>query len=166
MQFVQMILDKLALSRGRMRLRHNVEYVVRDRDGNVRERRRVSNLVVNTGKAAVAGLINGVVTNFFEHIAIGTGTTAPAAGNTALETEISTNGGQRASGTTSRVTTDTTDDTAQVVVTYNFTGSFAVTESGLFDAISSGTMLARQTFAAINVANGDSLQVTWRVDVD
>lgn len=125
-----------------------------------------ANLVTDAGKAAVAGLINGVVTDFFDFIAIGTGTTAPAAGNTTLEAEITTNGGQRASSTNTRVTTDVTNDTAQGVTTFAFTGSFAVTESGWLSASSGGTLLCRQTFSAINVVNGDSLQVTWKVDVD
>jgi hypothetical protein len=136
------------------------------REGVLLARHETPNLVVDAGKAATAGLINGVVTNFFEHIAIGTGATAAAAGDTACQTEITTNGGQRAAGTTSRVTTDVTNDTAQVVLTYNFTGSFAITESCLLDSITTGTLLARQVFSAINVVNGDSLQVTWKIDVD
>jgi hypothetical protein len=143
-----------------------IEMVVRDNAGLLKERREIHNLVVDAGKAGVAGLINGVVTNFFEHIAIGTGVTAAAAGDTTCQTEITTNGGQRAAGTTSRVTTDTTNDTAQVVVTYNFTGSFAVTESCLLDSITTGTLLSRQVFSAVNVASGDSLQITWKLDVD
>jgi len=135
------------------------------RDGQVIDRRIIKNLVVNAGKAAAAGLLNGVIANFFEHIAIGTGTVAPAAGDTALGAEITTGGGARAPGTTSRVTTTVTNDTAQIVLTFNFTASFAVTESGVFDSISAGTMLCRQTFAAVNVVNGDSLQVTWKIQV-
>ena len=139
---------------------------VHSRGGQVLAAYQGPNLVVDAGKAATAGLLNGVVTNFFEHIAIGTGATAAAAGDTTCQTEITTNGGQRAAGTTSRVTTDVTNDTAQVALTYNFTGSFAVTESCLLDSISAGTLLARQVFSAINVISGDSLLVTWKIDVD
>ena len=42
----------------------------------------------------------------------------------------------------------------------------AKTESGVFNAASNGTLAARQVFAAINVASGDSLQITWKFDVD
>jgi len=126
----------------------------------------LKNLVVNAGKAGVASRINGAGGEAaFTYIAIGTGTTAPAAGDTALQTEISTGGGARAAATATRVTTSVTNDTAQLQVTFNFTASFAVTESGVFNAASAGTMLARQTFTAINVANGDSLQVTWKFQV-
>ena len=185
-------------TQGRFSLKQNVNYALRDKDGNLKKlfqpnalglwllkagllsprvkvpfifgnyaaSMTISNLVVDAGKAGVAGLINGVVTNFFEYIAIGTGAVAPAAGDTALGAEISTGGGARAAGTTSRVTTDVTNDTAQIVVTFAFTSSFAVTESGVLDSAAAGTLLARQTFSAINVVNGDSLQVTWKFDVD
>lgn len=123
----------------------------------------INNLVVSAGKAGVASRINGAGSEAaFTYIAIGTGTTAAAAGDTALQTEISTNGGQRAAATCTRVTTSVTNDTAQLVVTFSFTGSFAVTESGVLNAASVGTLLARQVFSAINVANGDSLQITWK----
>lgn len=127
----------------------------------------IANLVTNAGKAGVAGRINGVGSvNAFDYIALGTGTTAAALGDTTLETEITTGGGARAQGTASRTTTDVTNDTARVVNTFSFTASFAVTESGVLNAASSGDLLCRQVFSAINVANGDSLQVTWDVDVD
>ena len=128
---------------------------------------QLSNLITNAGMAAVASRINGSGGEAaFTYIAIGTGTTAAAATDTALETEITTGGGARAAATASRVTTDVANDTAQLVLTYNFTSSFAVTESGVFNDATTGVMLARQVFSAINVVNTDSLQVTWKIDVD
>lgn len=90
------------------------------------------------------------------------GGTSANAGDTTLMSEITTGGGARAAATASRVTTTVTNDTAQLLLTFNFTASFAVTESGALNASSAGTLLARQVFSAINVANGDSLQVTWK----
>lgn len=141
------------------------------RDGVIIDSRDVSNLVVSAGKAEVAGLfltdtLAGLTA--FDYIAIGTGTGAPAAGDTQLGAEIVASGGQRrgaANVTGTRVTTTVTNDTAQLVTTFTFTGSFAVTESGILNAASTGVLLARQTFSAINVASGDSLQVTWKVQV-
>lgn len=126
----------------------------------------IANLVVDAGKAGVASRINGAGGEAaFSYIAIGTGTTAPAATDTALQSEITTGGGARQAGTISRVTTTVTNDTARVTATFNFTASFAVTETGLFNAATGGTMLNRLTFAAINVASGDSLQITVDVQV-
>lgn len=180
--------------RGSFRLKQNIQYILRDKNGNVkplwnenavarffREELGIGlpripllfgfwklsldihNLVVSAGKAGVASRINGAGGEAaFTFIAIGTGVVAPAAGDTTLGVEITTGGGARAAATASRVTTSVTNDTAQLVLTFNFTAAFAVTESGALNAASLGTMLARQTFSAINVANGDSLQVTWK----
>jgi hypothetical protein len=123
----------------------------------------LSNLVVSAGKAGAASRINGAGAEaVFTYIALGTGTNAAAAGDTALQTESSTNGLSRANSTASRVTTSVTNDTAQLQNTFSVTGTVAVTESGVLNAASTGTLLARQVFSAINVVNGDSLQITWK----
>jgi len=132
------------------------------RNGRVIDERTYDNIIVNDGKAAVAGLMLTDVTGIdkFDYIAIGTGTTAESATQTALVTEV-----MRANATGSRVTTNVTNDTAQLVATFNFTSSYAITEAGVFNASTAGTMLCRKVFSAINVANGDSLQVTYKVTV-
>lgn len=123
------------------------------------------NLITNVGHAAANAKLSGQGSyGTFTAIAIGTGTTAAAATDTALQTEISTNGGARGAATATQVTTTVTNDTTQLVKTFTFTGSFAVTEEGIFDnATSGGNMLARQVFSAVNVASGDSLQITHKV---
>ena len=134
------------------------------RGGHLLDVREGHNLITDAGKAGVAGLINGISTNFFESIAIGTGTVAAAVGDTALGAEITTAGGARGAGTTSQQTTTVTNDTAQVQLLFTFTGSFAVTESGLLNVpTTGGTLLARQVFSALNVVSGDSLTITWKV---
>jgi hypothetical protein len=126
--------------------------------------KRVRNLVTSAGKALVAGRINGSgAPAAATYIAVGTGTTAAAAGDTTLQTETATSGLSRAAGTVSLVTTSVTNDTAQITNTFSVTGSVAVTESGVLNAASTGTLLCRQVFSAINVANGDSLAITWKV---
>lgn len=147
-------------------LRGEINMVHRGADGEIKETRVIKNLVVTVGKAEVAGLINEATSGGFKYIGIGTGTTAAVVGNTAIETEITTNGGARALATTlDRVTVTTANDTARAILTYAFTGSFAVTEAGLLDAVSSGILLARQVFLAINVVSADSLQITWKITV-
>lgn len=130
------------------------------------------NLVVDAGKAGVASRINGAgAAAAFTAIGQGTGTTAAAAGDTTLQTGVKADGTAdagvhalaTASVTASRVTTTVTNDTAQLVGTVAETATIAVTESGVFNADTSGTMLCRQTFSAINVVNGDSIQFTWKI---
>lgn len=183
--------------KARVGLKLNVNYELRDKDGNLKPlfrenklwrffknllgvdlqipflfgnyatSKNVSNLVTNAGKAAVAGLIIATGhTNAFDYIAVGTGTTAAALTDTALEAEISDSGLSRVLATLSRVTTDVTNDTSQLTTTFSVSGSKAVTESGVLDSSSTGVLLARQVFSAINVVNGDSLTITWKIDVD
>src|SRR5690242_9978021 len=79
-----------------------------------------------------------------KNIGWGTGTTAAAVGDTALQTEVApTTSGGRTVGTEARVTTSVTNDTYQVTgtVTQNQTGPVAITEAGLFDAVSAGNLL-------------------------
>jgi hypothetical protein len=128
-------------------------------DGELKEARAVDNLVVDAGKAHIADRLSttpgGAAMGW---MAIGTGSTAPAAANTALGTEIDRN-----------ATTSITD--AANVVTYlgNWAAgdgtNSAIAEAGIFNASSVGTMLARATFTAINKGASDTLAITWTVTV-
>lgn len=129
--------------------------------------RKIHNLITNAGAAGVASRINGSGGEAaFTYIAVGTGVVAAAVANTTLGTELAASGLSRVNATASRTTTDVTNDTAQLQTTFTVTGTVAVTESGVLNAASGGTLLARQVFSAVNVINGDSLQVTWAFDVD
>lgn len=95
----------------------------------------------------------------FNYVAVGVGTTAFDAAQTTLVSETTTLGLGRAQGTFSH-----TDDTKIWTITKTFTstGSITVTEAGLFNAASGGTMLARQTFTRSLVAT-DTLEVTFSI---
>jgi len=125
-----------------------------------------ANLVTTVGKAAVADQVGGTTTSPMTAIAIGIGTTGAAAGDTTLESEIVSVGGERGAAAVTNVTTTTADDTERWIKTFSFTGSLAVTEEGVLDNnAAGGVLLARQVFAAVNVVNGDSLQITHNVQV-
>jgi hypothetical protein len=96
--------------------------------------------------------------NAFNYQDCGTGTTAMAIGDTALQTP---SGLSRVSGTQSTPTSGQ----YRTVATFAFTSTLAITEWGLFSASTSGTLWDRRTFAAINVANGDSIQFTYTLTV-
>jgi len=126
----------------------------------------ISNLVTNAGYAFVAArIISDSTEDLANYIAVGTSSTAAAATQTALGAEIVDSGLARATATLSRVTTTETNDTAQLVKQFTVSGTKAVTESGIFNAASAGTMVARQVFSAINVSSGDTLQISWKLSV-
>lgn len=140
---------------GEIKLDANGQPMIRDSGWSI-------NGLTNAGFAEVAGLLlTDVGGTAFDYIAIGTGTTAFDATQTALVAET-----HREAGTGSRETTTVTNDTAVLTHTFSgYTGSEAVTESGAFNDVSAGTMLCRQTFSALNIDwdAGDSLAVTWKV---
>lgn len=132
--------------------------------GHWSDSKLVSNLITNAGRALISGMINGSgAPAAATYVAVGTGVTAANAADTTLQTETAASGLSRAAGTVSLVTTTITNDTAQVLKLFTVTGTVAVTEAGLLNASSSGTLLCRQVFSAINVINGDTLQITWKV---
>ena len=123
------------------------------------------NLITNVGHAAANGrMSNQGSYSTFVNIAIGTGTTTAAATDTQLGAEITTLGGSRGLATgISQVSTSVTGDTTQLVKTFSFTGSLAITEEGIFDAaVTGGNLLAHQVFSVINVNSGDSLTITHK----
>lgn len=69
-------------------------------------------------------------------------------------------------GTSSRVTTTTTNDTYQVVGTRTATGAGTVTVAGLFDAASGGNLFLKGDFAGIALSSGDSIQFTFKAIFD
>lgn len=126
--------------------------------------KNLSNLITSAGKAGAASRLNGSgAAAAFTYIAVGTGATAANVSDTTLQTETAASGLTRANSTASLVTTSVTNDTAQLLNTFSVTGTVAVTESGVLNASSSGTLLCRQVFSAVNVVNGDSLQITWKI---
>lgn len=134
----------------------NVFYTLIDQNGEVKETREIKNLVVTVGKNHVASVLaeSPASTTFMPYIAIGTGTTGAVVGDTALQTESSRKIGAKSSST----------NVWQNTVTFAAgEGTGAITEAGLFSAVSGGTMLCRQTFSPINKSATDLLIVTWQV---
>lgn len=95
------------------------------------------------------------------YIAVTNDSGAPAAGDTTLASEITTNGLARAQCAYAH-TAGTAAFTCQKVFTA--TGTQASQKTGLFNASSAGTMGFENTYTAVTVNNGDTLTVTWTVN--
>lgn len=95
----------------------------------------------------------------------GTGTTAEAAGDTALVTELTTEyvSNIRPTGTTVEGATGNIYRTV-ATLSPDSGGTIAVTEHGVFSANAAGVLIDRSKFAAVNVtASSDSLQATYEL---
>lgn len=121
-------------------------------------------VVTNSGKAIAAKRHIGSTPAQAEpnYIGIGTGATGAARTAVAADTALSTAVESRVAGTSSNVTTTVTNDTYQTVGTITATASRAVDEAGTFDASTAGNMDISATFAVVNLASGDSLQITFK----
>ena len=120
-------------------------------DGSVIVRVK-DNLIVNAGFSFIAqsvGLSSGRP-SVMSHIAVGTGTTAAASANTALVTELA----RKAATFSHTVGTKV----FQFEATFNAgEATGAITEAGVLNAASAGTMLDRVVFAVINKGADDTL---------
>lgn len=139
-----------------LRFRTNVRLELRGPDGEVKDTRELHNVICTTGKQQVLKASSAETLSQFAYCAIGTGTTAAAATDTALQTEVARS--------TIITPTNPNANTLQFVATFAAgVGTGAITESGLLDAASVGNLLAHQVFGAVNKAAGDSLTVTWQI---
>jgi hypothetical protein len=138
-------------------MKGNLTITLFDEQGNVKDERAIKNLVVSAGKTFIASRMVGTSQAIMTHMAIGTGTTTPAVAQTTLTTEAG------------RVTLASSSSSSNAVTyTATFpagTGTGAITEAGIFNAASAGTLLCRTTFPVVNKAAGDSIAVTWVVTV-
>jgi len=135
----------------------------------------MATFVVDGGLDVTTNRIKGAGT---EPLNIGWGTGTQTAttrsdtglGPTTVERDVDLAGttGSRTAGTSTRQTTNTTNDTYQVIGTRTATGAGAVTCAGLFDnaTIGSGNMYLKGDFAAINLAIGDAIQFTIKAVYD
>ena len=134
-----------------------LKIVVTAPDGTVKQEQEVKNLVVTTGLGFIASRMKDATATAMSHMAIGTSSTATAAGNTTLGTE------------SARVAlTSTTVTAAAVAYVATFPAGTpasltAITEAGLFNASSAGTMLCRTVFSVVNKDAGDTMSITWTV---
>lgn len=111
------------------------------------------NLVVTAGRNLIRDFLHGDSVTGLTHFAVGTGTTAVTAGDTALVTEV-----HRATFTSK------TKSSAQLELKYYLDTATAngntLAEAGLFNAGSGGTMYARVVLAS-TIVKTSSIAVTF-----
>jgi hypothetical protein len=138
-----------------LKLRGDVALVLRDKNGNIKDERLIENLIVDTGLNFICDRMKDDETAM-THMALGSGSTAAAAGDTTLGSQL----GSREALDSSTVTNN------QIVYVSSFEAgdaTGAVTEAGIFNAASGGTMLCRTVFSVVNKAADDTLTVNWTI---
>lgn len=140
-----------------LKMTGRVHLLMKDKDGAVKIDEWHNNLVVTTGKNHIADQMSDQGEAAMSHMAIGTGTAAAAAGDTSLQTELDRNSlssKTQGSGADANKVTFTADWAAE-------DGTGAITEAGIFNSASAGTMLSRVVFPVKNKGASDTLTITW-----
>jgi len=119
-------------------------------DGRVLVTRK-DNLIVDAGWTFISDAIgnSGARPGVMGFIGVGTGTTAPAADQTALVTQTLRKAATFSKPSTKQFQFETTFNPGE--------STAALTEAGVFNASSAGTMLDRVTFSVINKGADDTL---------
>jgi hypothetical protein len=136
------------------------------RDGQEIYHNEQHNEITNAGKDFISAQIGSNTTgsNGANYIALSTTAFSSDPTATTLAGELSggaANGLARAQGTYSH-----TNGQASYTVSKTFTATGTlnnVQSAGLFNAASTGTMMARNGFTAVSLANGDQLTITWTI---
>lgn len=140
----------------KFKVRGDVELTLRNADGEVKSKRSIKNLVVNTGLNFLAAAVVNASPTPMNAIAVGTGATSPAPGNTTLEAELFRQA-------------LTSESAVLNVATLNVLigagdGTGALTEAGIFNnTVAAGTMLSRVTFPVVNKQATDTLEINWTI---
>jgi len=125
--------------------------------GGLKSSETVDNLVVTSGLSHIASRIKDATATAMSHMAIGSGTSAAILADTTLGTEL---------GRVALTSTTVSTNTVTYVATFGAgVGTGAITEAGLFNASSAGTMLCRTVFAVVTKGASDSLVITWIVTI-
>lgn len=149
-----------------LQLHGTVGLILVDADGKIKEERYISNTIVDAGKAWIAKRFDGATPTqtIMTHMGVGTGAVAVAAGDTGLGTEVSGNSYARQSVTTDSSVTKTVKYSTTFPANIP-TVSVALTEAGIFNASTAGTMLCRTVFSVVNKAAADALTINWTITI-
>jgi len=133
---------------GQLTLEHKKE------DGTT-EIHEYKNLIVDTGFNFIGDVIaNPTQPSIMNHIAVGSGTTAAAVGDTDLETILDVRNPATFIGVS-----DTVFTLASTFAGGESTGAW--TEAGVFNALTLGIMLNRLIFPVVNKLGGDTITATF-----
>ena len=144
--------------RAMWRVRHRLRWLLASGDLG-------ATVVTNGGQAIVTNRMIGAGTEP-KYVGWGTGAGTAAVTDSTLFTEklvdLATSAGtDHTTGTSSRTTTTFTNDTYTVTASRACTGAGTVTNAGLFDAASGGTLYLKGDFTGIGLAFGDSIAFTF-----
>jgi hypothetical protein len=122
--------------------------------------------VTDTGVGFIVDAFQNIVElEIMKYHGIGTGTTAEAASQTGLVTELTTQYNPDSTRATGNLAEGATGNIFHTEATNTVDAAVAITEHGVFNqaATGGGVMLDRSLFTAVNLASGDSLLTKYEL---
>ena len=143
----------------KLKLSGQLNIVLKDKAGNVKDEREVKNLVVNKGLEYIASRMKDASKSVMSHMGWGSGTTAAAASQTDLVTLL----GSREALDSTTISGSNNEKVVYVSAFEAGDATGAVTEAGIFNAASGGDILCRTVFSVVNKAADDTMSITWTI---
>ena len=133
--------------------------IIDAKTGDLLQKQTHHNLVVNAGLNLIRDLLDGDAVNGLTHFAVGTGTAAVLATDTTLGNEVSR-----------EAVTLRTSNAQELVISYYLASGTAnsntLSEAGLFNAASAGTMFARVKLSpTIAKTSAIAVTFTWTINL-
>jgi len=154
----EMLFRKPSEFKDRLPIRGEIEIILKDKDGNIKEHRKIHNIVTTVGKAHIADQMADGGEAAMSHMAIGTGS-GGGVGSTTLAVELDRNA-------LTSATQGAGGDANKVTYTASWAagdGTGTITEYGIFNNASGGTLLAYKEDTALPKGASDTLQVNWTI---
>lgn len=137
------------------KMKGNLTIQLFDEAGNIKDERKIENLVVQVGKNFIASRLIGDTKSVMSHMAVGSNTTTPVSTDTTLNQEIAR---------VALMSLTATNNVITHVATFpSGVGTGALTEAGIFNSSTGGDMIARTVFAVVNKGAADSITITWNI---
>lgn len=131
---------------------------LRDSEGRIKEERAVENTITELMDVQVADQMSDQGQAAIGYMAVGTGT-----GQGSADTGLAVSLDRNALTSTTQQGGGDDNDVLYVGDWAAGDGTGAITEAGIFQADNNTTMMAVASFAAVNKAAGDTLQINWTV---
>ena len=117
----------------------------------------MADIFTDVGETIMADLLDGTITAPTLRIGWGTGAGTTAKADTTLFTEAAE---ARVAATMSQPLANQN----QMVATVTSLSDQTITNSGVFDSVSSGNMLLKTDFAGVALLTGDKIEFTFQLD--
>lgn len=143
--------------RSGIKVKGKVNIKVLDSGNNIVEERNIDNLVVTVGKNYIASRIYDDSTDAMSHMAIGSSQTVQTLNDTTLMQEIVRS---------AFYSVTVTNENVEYVATFApGATSRSISEAGILNAASAGTLLCRTTFPPITQSTSQTIAISWVLSV-